>query len=162
MVPKGWKSFSEVVPSIFDPATAVIANITIRIAIALPLRMFDLPVDCTLRKVSAARASGFPFFHPDMADCLWLRRGWIDTLQRFGALLFQFRVRQGFAREHGIALRGVVDEDRHDHRRLLQVRFGETLVRVLIRVVAASRIVARVLDELKAGQAYLIERHVIG
>jgi len=37
-----------------------------------------------------------------------LRRSWIDTFQRFSALLLQFGVGQGFARKHLVTLLGLI------------------------------------------------------
>ena len=55
-----------------------------------------------------------------------------------------------------------VHERRHDHGHLLQVRFLDPLVHVHIRVVGSRLVFDGVLDELKSGQADLVEGNVVG
>ena len=77
-------------------------------------------------------------------------------------MFFEFWMRKGVSREHGVALGGVVDEDRHDCGCLLQVLFRKAFEGVLVGVRAAGFVVARILDELKSGKADFMERNVIG
>jgi hypothetical protein len=93
---------------------------------------------------------------------LLLGSGWIDALQRFGSLLFQLRMRQGFAREHALTFGSVVDKDRHDDGSLLQIGLGEPLVSVHVCVCAATLVIARILKELKTRETDLTEGDMIG
>ncbi len=71
-------------------------------------------------------------------------------------------MRQRFARKHGIALGRVEDEYGHDDGSLFEVRLGEVFVGVEIGVNGAGLIIARILNELEAGETDLIEREVVG
>ena len=71
-------------------------------------------------------------------------------------------MRQRLARQHLVALRRVVEEDRFHGRNLLQVGGLQPLHHVLIRVVRAALVVQRVLDELESRNAYCIEAQVVG
>src|SRR5215469_13838661 len=71
-------------------------------------------------------------------------------------------MRQGLPWQHSVTLRSVIDKNRHNRCRLLQILFRETLISVEIGVDTASLIIARILNELEPGQSDLVERDVIG
>ena len=66
------------------------------------------------------------------------------------------------ARELFVEVSGIVDECRHDHRRLLHILFLDAVKEVLVRVVRARFVFDIVLDELEAGEADAVERLVVG
>ena len=77
-------------------------------------------------------------------------------------LFEQFGTWQVLAWQHLAAPSRMVNEDGFNYYSLLQVSGREPLVNILIGVFAPSLIVARILNELKPGNAHLIEALVIG
>ena len=69
--------------------------------------------------------------------------------------------RQRLARQPLVTHGRLVDEVGHDHGRLDQVLGDGVVVDILVRVVQAGEIVERILDELEARDADVIERQVV-
>ena len=92
---------------------------------------------------------------------LWHRAG-ENAFQWLTPLFLGLRIRQRLARQHLVALGGVVYKDRFDRRNLLQVAGLQSFHDILVGVVGAAFVIQIVLDELEARNPDSIEAQVIG
>src|SRR5271155_2106959 len=95
--------------------------------------------------------------------CFGIRdRSWHHIAQRLPLLLIELGMRERLAWHHLVTHRSVVNEDRFHHSRLFKVAGNQAFVHVHIGVGAASFVIERFLNELKAGNTDFVEGHVVG